>query len=308
MVTSVRAKTMLGALLACLILSSLTLGTGCKPQAFPELSGPYLGQEPPGSTPMPFAPDVVEELHSVTVFSPDGTEVFWGPLHGWDSSGSTPHLMTMRLADGIWTAPAGVSFSESSDSAAFSPDGNRLYFLSRTGADTSERIWYADRTSDGWSAPTLLAGAVSQMMVHWQLSMASSGDLYFGGRDDVNASPDIYLAELVEGQYDKVTKLGPTINTDLWEYSPYVARDGSYLLFSRANEARTDGDLYVSFATGDGTWGEAQKLPSPINASTFDHCSWVSDDGKWLFFMSTRNGSQQVFWVDAGVIETLRPR
>lgn len=308
MATKVASKVMLSVLLACLV-PCLTLGAGCRgPQPFPQLSGPYLGQEPPGRTPELFAPDVLTEgFHSVTVFSPDGTEVFWGPLDGWDSSGSTPHLETMRLVDGLWTAPAAASFSQSADSPSFSPDGNRLYFLSRKQGEPSERIWYADRTSDGWSAPTLLAGAISSIPVHWQLSLASNGDLYFGGRVDA-ANPDIYRAELVEGQYDKVTRLGPTVNTDCWEYSPYVARDGSYLLFSRANAGRTDGDLYVSFPTQDGSWGEALKLPSPINSSAFDHCPWVSDDGKWLFFTRSRNGSHQVFWVDASVIEDLRPR
>lgn len=108
MVTKVTAKVMSGVLLACLV-PCLALGAGCRGP----LSGPYLDQKPPGSTPVLFAPDVLtEEMHSVTVFSPDGTEVFWGPL-AWNASDTAPQLMTMRLVDGIWTAPARVSFSQS---------------------------------------------------------------------------------------------------------------------------------------------------------------------------------------------------
>lgn len=301
---------MVRVLLACLVLPSLALGAGCSGPPAP--SGPYLGQEPPGSTPVLFAPDVLtEEVHSVTVFSPDGAEVFWGPL-AWNASNTAPQLMATKLVDGAWTRPARVSFSQSCDSAAFSPDGNRLYFLSRRAEDTSERIWYVDRVGDGWSGPAPLGGAIASIPVHWQLSVAANGDLYFGGREDAAVNPDIgrdiYRAELVDGQYDKITALGPAANTGAWEYSPYVARDGSYLLFSRGNADWTDADLYVSFPAADGTWGEAVEFPSPINSSAFDHCPWVSDDGRWLFFLSTRNGSGQVFWVDAGVIEALRPR
>jgi len=48
---------------------------------FPKLTGPYLGQKPPGKTPVYFAPGIITVdanfEHSAAVFSPSGNEVFW---------------------------------------------------------------------------------------------------------------------------------------------------------------------------------------------------------------------------------------
>ncbi len=47
---------------------------------WPKLSGPYLGQKPPGMTPELFAPDVITvSTHSVAIFCPDGREVYYVP-------------------------------------------------------------------------------------------------------------------------------------------------------------------------------------------------------------------------------------
>lgn len=47
---------------------------------FPKLTGPFLGQKPPGLVPEVFAPGVLSQfsmLHGKIVFSPNGLEVFW---------------------------------------------------------------------------------------------------------------------------------------------------------------------------------------------------------------------------------------
>ena len=50
-------------------------------QEFTDLYGDYLGQTPPGDTPLVFAPGIVSTdsliEHSAPAFSPDGKEVFW---------------------------------------------------------------------------------------------------------------------------------------------------------------------------------------------------------------------------------------
>ena len=49
-------------------------------QKFTDLYGGYLGQAPPGDTPVVFARGIVSDTllqHSAPAFSPDGNEVFW---------------------------------------------------------------------------------------------------------------------------------------------------------------------------------------------------------------------------------------
>ena len=50
-----------------------------KPDEFPALQGPYLGQKPPGMTPEIFAPGIVStaEFEFAGTFSPDGKEYFF---------------------------------------------------------------------------------------------------------------------------------------------------------------------------------------------------------------------------------------
>ncbi|MBE0664402.1 MAG: hypothetical protein IH584_01170 [Candidatus Aminicenantes bacterium] len=58
----------------CCLLILAALNVSAQQKEFPKLTGPYLGQKPPGTTPELFAPGIVStglnELNSV--FSPDG--------------------------------------------------------------------------------------------------------------------------------------------------------------------------------------------------------------------------------------------
>lgn len=262
--------------------------------------------------PVLFAPEVFkEQMHTAPVFSPDGQEVFW-------RAASELQIKFMRLVDGRWSAPRIASFAEraSADCPVFSPDGSRLYFISTRWRDqtenggTDENIWYVERASQVAFSELarLLPDTVNSLTLHWTFSIASSGDLYFAALPPEGGQEDIYRAELVDGAYVDAERLGPAINTDRQEHCPYVARDGSYLIFTRVSEDLLDGDLYASFRQEDGSWGEAIPMATLNSVGAHDLCAWVSDDGKYLFFNSTRTGELLAYWVDAQVIEELRPR
>jgi hypothetical protein len=59
----------------------------------------------------------------------------------------------------------------------------------------------------------------------------------------------------------------------------------------------------VSFRGEDGAWLPPVSLPAPVNTSDSELCPVVSPDRRYLFFI--RSG--HVYWVDAAVIEDLRP-
>jgi Tol biopolymer transport system component len=44
-----------------------------------------------------------------------------------------------------------------------------------------------------------------------------------------------------------------------------------------------------------------------INSSKHELCPIVSPDGKFLFFISLRGESKSVYWVNAKIIENLKP-
>ena len=98
------------------VLLALVSSAACGPApeeeplapGFPALSGPYLGQAPPGSQPELFAPGIVStglaELNSV--FSPDGREFYYAVDIGLDWV-----IMVTRQTDEGWTAPEAASFT-----------------------------------------------------------------------------------------------------------------------------------------------------------------------------------------------------
>ncbi len=281
---------------------------------FPELKGDYLGQAPPGETPKLFALGIVSSiwgLHSTAVFSPGGNEVYWAPMvtHPGEIY-SRGGLLVMKRAGGRWTPPAWAPFSGPDgldDVPFFTADGKRIYFISRRPLPgetqgRNERIWFADRTKDGWSEPRPLDAAVNEHPMHWSFSLDREGNLYFGGGGtDSRGMSDIFLARLVGGKYEKPVNLGDPINTAGEETTPFVAPDGSYLLFSRQF------DLWVSFRGAGGAWTEPVKFGPGVNSPAIELCPMVTADGKYIFFLSQRDGESHAYWVSAAVIEKLRP-
>lgn len=49
-------------------------------------------------------------------------------------------------------------------------------------------------------------------------------------------------------------------------------------------------------------------MGAKINTPGNEICPVVTPDGKYLFFNSTRSGVQNAYWVDAKIIEDLKPK
>lgn len=268
----------------------------CSPQ---DQTGPYFGQKPPGKAAEPFGLDIPglhQTLHSALIFSPDGKEAYWKP--GWNPR---EPIYASRIEAGRWTEPKIAAFSapnQGDDSPFFSPDGKKLFFLSRRGGREKPAIWVMDRVQEGWSEPKSLPIAREPAWIHWQLSVDRAYNVYFGAR--IENVGDICCSRYENGQYLKPEKLGPAVNkADEYNYSPFVSPDGSVLIFTRS---QTPPRLYISYRKKDGTWTEARDLAGAI-ASERSQNPFVTADGRFLFF--TIGGRIQ--WVDAGFIEDLRP-
>jgi Tol biopolymer transport system component len=284
----------------------------CAPgDQFPVLSGPYLGLEPPGDTPVVFAPGIVstpkQELNSI--FTPDGKSLYFS-ISG---EGDEMTVMEMRLLDGRWTAPAVASFSSSfGDVDPFvSPDGNRIFFGSkrpRPGDSTPApnwQIWVADRVGDDWGEPRWMPEAVNSGSRQIYPSVAADGTLYFqSNREGTLGGSDIFVSRMVDGVYTDAENAGPPISSEYDEGDVFVAPDGSYLIFVSRDRPGGfgSGDLYISYLQEDATWSEAINLGETINTDEFDYCPVVSPDGLYFFYSS----AGQVYWVDAGFLEILR--
>jgi hypothetical protein len=288
----------------------LALGAPDEAPVFPELRGPYLGQPEPGDEPVRFALGIVSghgfnSEHSPAAFSPDGTEVYWTQAFRGPISYS-------RLEGGRWTAPRPAPFvSEHGDGEPiFSPDGQRLYFLSMRPLDPSgepgkENIWYVERGGSGWSEPAPVDAVVNEFNHHWLFSLSGDGTLYFSSvREEGLGGRDIFRSRRVGGTHQPPENLGPVINTDGNEHTPFIAPDGSYLIFASTSHGTHEGMFHflISFRGPGGGWSTPMALDH-ITAPVHDPlCPIITADGRFMFFI----GSGDIWWTQAHFVEEMR--
>lgn len=298
------------ALLGSMVLLVVTCGPALVDQSTSFVREAYLGEAPPGDRPVIFAPEIFSSRHPVhgtPVFSPDGTEAFWSAIDS--TTGTVTILFTRHEHDG-WTTPAIASFASAyqDDVPFLAPDGRTLFFVSDrplpgAGETKKQAIWRILRTASGWSTPVPVSSTINAFSLHWQVSVADDGTLCFA----TDGAGDIYCSESGEGSYGPPRRLGSAINTAFADVTPFLSGDKSFLVFARS--ASPDGfggsDLYVSFRGSDGGWTQAVNLGREVNSTGHDLCPIVSPDGRYLFFLSTRDGTSRVWWVDAEVIHRL---
>jgi ankyrin repeat protein len=278
---------------------------------FPELRGPWLGQPDPGDTPAVFAPGIVsgydfDSEHSPVAFAPDGNEAYWtkkfrGPL------------MFSKRIGGLWTPPRPAPFNSPwGDGEPFiTPDGKRLYFLSFRplqpgGRSDKENIWYIERRSDGWSDPMPESSAVNAFDHHWLISVSADGTLYFSAvREGGFGGRDIYASRLVDGVHEAPRNLGPVINSAANDLTPFIAPDGSYLLFATQGRPDAPGQFRFCLSFRDGAgWTKPVGLGEQIDRVQMALDPMVTPDGRFMLFL----GQGDIYWVRAGFIEALRPK
>jgi hypothetical protein len=303
---------------------TLLEGRGAKGgPTLPAPQGPHLGQTPPGTTPMLFAPDFVstEKRELNAAFSPDGREFYFARDR---APRGTAILVTKRQGEG-WTVPAVASFSEGSASDVdvfITSDGRQAYFCSnRPGPGTRENggqtvvrgaanadIWVASRADGGWGDPQPLGRTVNSDGDDYYPTVARDGTLYFSSnRQGSLGANDIYRSCRDEqGRWATPENLGAPVNTPGREFDPLIGPDQSWLIFaSERSGGLGAADLYVSFRKPDGSWGEPKNVGPPVNTSESEYTPVLSPDGRYLFFTRGRSGYDDIYWVEARVIGAL---
>ena len=276
----------------------------------------YLGQTPPGDTPVVFARGIISteyQEHGAPAFSPGGKEIFWQTNRQDNEKKWIISIMTMKLVENKWTAP---EISPYSSGPVFFPDGKRLYVGSKgEGADP----YFVKKQKNGWSEPEslCLVSRFPELKFAYNLSITRNGTVYFLGYAPADSglwnNYAIYRTELINGEYVKPELLPATINApgDILNWTPFIAPDESFLIFSssRGTSVNDQGDLYISFRLPNGYWTDAFNLGSPINTNRQERIPVISPDGKYLFFSrDTPDYDEDVYWVSAEIIGKLKAK
>lgn len=270
---------------------------------------PYFDLPSPGKEAQVFAKGIVSAdalEHSAPAISKENNVILWCLLD------SPMYILESRKVNGKWTKPARPSFlSENSDDVypRFSPDGKTLYFSSRRplpeGFPKLEDmwVWKVEKTKDGWGKPIPLDASVCNGVAYAH-SITSSGHLYYSFRKDGGKIFDI-MAVSVNNPSEKINV--PNLNSTNYEDGPFVSPNEDFIIFeSNRLGGLGSNDLFICF-NQNGAWTEPINMGTKINTEASERFAGLSPDGKYLFWGSSRNDDNNIYWIDASVIDELRP-
>ena len=278
-------------LLSILTISSISHGQ----DSYPILEGPYMGQTPPGLIAEPFAPGIIStdgwELEGV--FAPGMNEFYYTTNNG---KGTPITVIGFRQENNVWNKY--LEFKRKGE-ITFSPDGSRMHMAKG----------YKDREGNGWSERKSLGPMFDRK--DWgimRLSASAKGSYVF---DDFKNNDTIRISSIKDKERQVPKKMGVMVNTGKFTAHPFIAPDESYLIWDSKREGGFgDSDLYISFRQEDDSWGPAINMGNKVNSDKWDAYASVTPDGKYILFnrgVDDNNDNVDIYWVDAQIIETLRP-
>jgi hypothetical protein len=291
-------------------------------------------------TPEIFAPGIVStghHEHSAPTFSSNGDEMYWSVFPYFRSPQVI--LFSRQLHD-KWTEPEAAPFSGqySDGNPSLSADGKKLFFVSNrplnpNGVTKDDfDIWVVDREADGWGEPWNLGNPVNSSIHEASVSVCENGDIYFTTRGLKDDQSGIFISRYQQGRYSAPQKLTGLFGENVFVGWVYVSPKEEFLIYDLYDHPKSlgSGDLFISFKKESG-WTKAKHMGNVINTSVQDRFGGLSHDGKYLFFVNNKpmypehfpkplsykeilhiqggpgNGFGDVFWVDAGILERLKP-
>ena len=264
-------------------------------RAFPPLKGPLMGQTPPGMVAEPFAPGVIstEGWELEGVFAPGMNEFYFTTKDAEEARG---YIIGFRRVDDVWQKY--IQLPRRGE-IVFSADGNRMHMAKG----------YRDRLGDGWSE----LQSMGPMFDHGNLGIMRLSPSQRGTyvMDDY-LTDVIRISEVIDGERQVPVAMSEIVNTGKWTAHPYIAPDESYLIWDSEREGGFGGsDLYISFRRTDNSWGPAINMGAAVNSPGWDAFATVTPDGRYMLFqrgMDDDNRDVDIYWVDARIIEALKPR
>ncbi len=319
------------------LLNLLIPGCQHNSRDFSNLKGPYLGQVRPDSIPMAFASGFIStgmnEVNSV--FSTNGNEFYFSVFN----SGMSSIFRTVLNSKG-WSNPTLLPFASiyGDIDISISPDGKNLFYCSKRpiyphdSSKTDHDIWMCNKVNDSWSEPINLGSKVNSFKEDYYPTTARNGNLYFSSQRVSPGTNNIFVSRFTGGEYMQAEQISSEVNIGTWNFDPYIDPDEKFIIFASNKEGGFgQSDLYISFRNIDGSWSMAKNMGNRINSSESEFSPMITPDGKYLFFTSSRlktekqskpqtyrefehtmtthqNGSTDIYWIDAKIIEKLRPR
>ena len=278
-------------------LISLILFTACQKHE-PVVDQLYYGNKPPGLIPEIYTPQK-------------------GKINEWKLGNSD----SLNMQEFYFTYTGSDLFEP--DVVVYRNEGSyyrsNKYSFHQTTTENSNilysRQFFIEKTESGWSKIKSLGPMFDRedwgIMV---MSVSANGTMVF---DDYNSGDVLRISRIVDGVREEPKLLDEQFNSGKWTAHPFIAPDESFIIWGSERE---DGyglsDNYISFLQEDGSYGPAINMGDKINSKLVENGAKLTPDGKFLIFSRSEeklneDGSSYwestKYWVDAKIIDTLRP-
>ncbi len=175
-------------------------------------------------------------------------------------------------------------------------DGKKMFFsaCNREGVLGPCDIWEGTIEDNEITAIKPVDGFLNTMGYETQVTVSCDGSqLYFvsdGGKGDLKNIDIWYSERQANGEWGAPKKLGPNINTEGDEQSPFLTNDGNTLYFTSNGRLGIGGsDIFMSRKNPDtGEWGTPVNLGQPINSPNDEIGFFLCADGKTGYVASDR--------------------
>ena len=264
-------------------------------------------------------------------------EIFWSIRFNTTKIEFPAMILTMNSDNNKWPNTQIAKFSGlySDLAGCFSLDSKKFFFSSdrpveTTGEQTSGLdLWYVKKSNSIWSKPIRLSSLINTDKLELNPTVAANGNLYYVGHfEEAEGNFGIFRSKFQDGEYLKPEPLGKNINSNEFQWTPFIAPDESYLLFAGTrSDGYGFGDIYISVKSEDDTFGKPINLGDKINTKYNERFPYVSPDNKYLFFTSNKvevshdktnpldynqikkitggpgNGHSDIYWVDIEILK-----
>jgi hypothetical protein len=182
----------------------------------------------------------------------------------------------------------------------FSSGNQAMYFV----ADYPTDILKVTISKNGkWENPVKLDSAVNSIGSEWYPIVAPDNCLYFS-REGV-----IHKAELINGEYRKVSKLEATFNYDCGDQ--VFSKNMDYIIFASPRQGGYgNNDLYIAFKKDNGEWMDGINMGPEINTKGFELAPYISPDNKYLFFTRRDKyndaSASDIYWVSLDIVSKIK--
>lgn len=189
---------------------------------------------------------------------------------------------------------------------SITPDGNTLLLGNVYNKDgtMSPGASISNRTANGWSFPEKQVIADFYNLNQYANYYLSNDGMFLImaiERKDSYGNLDLYVSfRKGDNKWSKPINLGPTINTSVNDYSPFLAADGVTMYYSTAGKSGYGSeDIFLTTRLDDTwqNWSEPQNLGNVINSSGSDSKYNIPASGEFAYYVSENNsmGKNDIF-------------